>query len=209
MSQQPIQPINAEDLPIEEYNFVKAQQAIYELCLALQQDEALKSQLETAKNPDNFIQVAAELGYDFTVSDLEFAMRWALEKTDLDSDEFDDYELSEEDLEAVAGGTGRARAMSVNSYWHDTGILVNQQCFHLVEQSTDARSQMEVALETMELWVWKGNNTVEVFDLDGKVSPYKITGITYNGLALSLLQNTSGKETYSSGGIGSITGLLL
>ncbi|MCL1467463.1 Nif11-like leader peptide family RiPP precursor [Argonema galeatum] len=205
MSQQAIQSINAENLPIEEYNFVKSQQAIYELCLALQQDEALKSQLETAKNPDNFIQVAAELGYDFTVSDLEFAMRWALEKTDLDSDEFDDYELSEEDLEAVAGGVVYARAMSNNSYWHDTGILVNQQCFHLLEQSTDARSQMEVALETMELWKWKGNNTVEVFDLDGKVSPYTITGIAYDGLALSLLQNTSGKETYSNG----LTGILL
>ncbi|MBE9224928.1 Nif11-like leader peptide family natural product precursor [Phormidium sp. LEGE 05292] len=206
MLQNSIEPINAEDLPVDEYRFVKAQQNIYELCQNLEQEQTLKSSLENAKNTEEFRQIAGEYGYEFTISDLQFALHWAGQKTDPNFDELDDYELDEEELEAVAGG---ARAATKNSYWHQTGILVNQQCFHLVDQSTEARAQIETALQTMELWVWEGNNTVSLIDLDGQYSPYKLTGIAYDGLALSLLQNTSDRNKWSNYSSGNITNLLL
>ncbi|MFB2891310.1 Nif11-like leader peptide family natural product precursor [Aerosakkonemataceae cyanobacterium BLCC-F50] len=204
--QNSIEPINAENLPANEYRFVKAQQNIYELCQNLDQDRTLKSALENAKNPEDFRKIAAEAGYEFTISDLQFALYWARQKTDPHFDELDDYELDEEELEAVAGG---GRAATLNSYWHETGILVNQQCFHLVEQSSEARTQIETALKTMELWVWEGNNTVSLIDLDGQYSSYKLTNIAYDGVALSPLQNTSDQNTWSNYSSGNITNIIL
>jgi predicted ribosomally synthesized peptide with nif11-like leader len=204
-----IEPINAEDLPTGEYLFVKAQQSIYELCQNIEQDSKLKSSLQKAKDPEDFRNIAAEFGYEFTISDLQFAILWAGEKTHQNFDEFDDYELEEEELEAVAGGTASRRAATNNSYWHQTGILVNQQCFHLVDQSTEARDQVEQALKTMELWTYVGNNTVALTDLDGVYGSYKLTGITYDGLALGLLQNTSNQNTWSNYSSGSLLNILL
>lgn len=204
-----IGPINAENLPATEYAFVKAQQSIYELCQNIEQNSTLKSALENAKNPEKFQEIAAEFGYKFTIAYLQFALCWASQKTDPKFDEFDDYELDEEELEAVAGGTAGRRAATVNSYWHGTGILVNQQCFHLVDQSTEARLQIEQALSTMELWIYEGNNTVSLIDLDGKYGSYKLTNIAYDGLALSLLQNTSDKNTWSNYSSGNLTNILL
>jgi predicted ribosomally synthesized peptide with nif11-like leader len=209
MLENSIDPIHAENLPTTEYLFVKAQQSIYELCQNIEQDPTLKSALENAKNPDNFRQIAAEFGYEFTISDLQFALIWAKEKIAHNFDELDDYELSEEELEAVAGGTAGRRAATNNSYWHQTGILVNQQCFHLIDQSSDARIQIETALKTMELWVWEGNNTVTLIDLDGEYSSYKLTGVAYNGVALGLLQNTSNQNTWSNYSSGNLTNLLV
>lgn len=201
-----IEPINAEDLPATEYRFVKAQQNIYELCQNLEQDQILKSSLENTKNAEDFRKIAAEYGYEFTISDLQYAIHWAGQKTDPIFDELDDYELDEEELEAVAGG---ARAATRNSYWHETGILVNQQCFHLVEQSTEARALVEKALTTMEVWVFGDDNTVSLTDLDGQYSSYKLTGIAYDGLALSLLQNTSDKNKWSNYSSGNFTNIVL
>lgn len=201
--------INAEDLPDTEYHFVKAQQSIYELCQNLEQDKILKSSLENAKNPEDFRKVAAEYGYEFTISDLQFALRWSREKTDPKFDELEDYELSEEELEAVAGGTVGRRAATNNSYWHNTGILANQQCFHLLDQSSEARIQIENALKTMELWVWEGNNTVTLIDLDGENSSYKLTNIAHDGVALGVLQDTSNQSTWSNYSSGSLTNILL
>lgn len=204
-----IDPINAEDLPMTEYRFVKAQQSIYELCQNIEQNPTLKSALENAKNPESFRKIAAEFGYNFTIADLQFAVCWASQKTDLNSDELDDFELDEEELEAVAGGTAARRAATVNSYWHKTGILVNQQCFHLVDQSSEARIQIETALQTMELWVWEGNNTVSLIDLDGEYSSYKLTNVAYDGVALALLQDTSNQNTWSNYSSGSLTNIIL
>lgn len=204
-----IEPINAENLPATEYRFIKAQQSIYELCQNIEQDANLKSSLENAKDPEIFRKIAAEFGYEFTISDLQFAIHWAGEKTDSNFDELDDYELDEEELEAVAGGTATRRGATNNSYWHETGILVNQQCFHLVDQSTEARTQVEQALKTMELWTYVGNNTVSLTDLDGKYSSYKLTGIAYDGVALGLLQDTSDENTWSNYSSGHLTNLLL
>ena len=202
-----IQPIKAEDLPVEDFAFIKAQNAIFELGKSVRQNAELKSQINKAKSTEEFLKISAENGYEFTIADLEFAINWAFQKNQLNSDELDDYELSEEELETVAGGTVAGRAMTVNSYWHVTGILVNQQCFHLLEQSTEARSQLETALETMELWFWKGNGNVEVVDADGKYKSYLLTNMAYDGLAPSLIQDTSNKETYSSNNL--LLGLVL
>ncbi|MFB2920442.1 MULTISPECIES: Nif11-like leader peptide family RiPP precursor [Aerosakkonema] len=198
MLQNVVQTINAEDLPAEEFRFIKAQQAIYELCKALERDGEIKSQLESANNPEHFLKIAAENGYEFTISDMEFALEWAKEINEIKDDEFDDYELSEEDLETVAGGTLSARAMSNNSYWHPTGICVNQQCFHLTYASTEDREKLEKALENMEVWRWKGNGIVEVTDLNGIYGSYELKNIVYDGLAVGILQDRSGKTTYSS-----------
>ena len=113
-------------------------------------------------------------------------------------------ELSVEDLQFVKG---QQAIYDLCKEWHETGILVNQQCFHLREQSTEARSQLETALETMELWLWKGNGNVEVVDADGKYKSYLLTNMAYDGLAPSLIQDTSNKETYSSNNL--ILGLVL
>lgn len=198
MLQNLIQPINAEELPAEELRFIKAQQAIYELCKAVEQDSEIKSQLETAKSPETFLEIAADNGYEFTISDMQFALQWAKERSEINNDEFDDYELSEEELEMVAGGTIAARAMSINSYWHPTGICVNQQCFHLTYASTEDREKLQQAIETMEVWHWKGDGTVQVTDLNGKYGSYELKNMAYDGLAVGILQNTSGKTTYST-----------
>lgn len=198
MKQTMLQPINAEELPAEEYRFVKAQQAIYELCRAVGQDTEIKSKLESASNPESFLNIASEYGYEFAIADLQFALQWASEKPQLNTDELDDYELSEEELEAVAGGTATRRSATINSYWHETGICVNNQCFHLLDQSTEARDLVVEALERMELWTYIGNNTVSLTDIDGQYASYKLTGIAYDGLAPALLTDTSGSESYSS-----------
>ena len=133
-----IQPIHAEDLSPEEYRFIKAQKAIYDLFVALERDEELRSELQTAESPDNFTDIAASQGYEFSASDLQAALGWALQKTEFYSDEFDDYELTDEELEMVAGGA--FLAMAKNSYWHATGILVAKACFHLLNQDLVQRS---------------------------------------------------------------------
>lgn len=162
-----IQPINAADLPPEEFRFVKAQQAIYNFCKALEQDDALKSQLKSADNPESFLEIAANNGYEFSFSDLKDALQLSLQNTAINSDEFDDYELSEEDLEMVAGGTVHGYAMRVNSYWHETGIVVDDQCFQLSYQSADMRASLAKAVKYMEKWTYKGNGEVEADDTDG------------------------------------------
>ncbi|MFB2920441.1 Nif11-like leader peptide family RiPP precursor [Aerosakkonema funiforme] len=184
MLQEPIQPINAEDLPPEEFHFVKTQQAIYNFCMEIDRDEELKSQLETAANPQAFFEIAAEKGYEFSASDLQVAMGWALQKTQLNSDEFDDYELGEEELEMVAGGTLKARAMSVNSYWHSTGIVVDDQCFHLIYQSKTDRDFMTRIVKFMDKWELLSNGDVKASDTDGIYNgetSYMLTDLVYDG----------------------------
>lgn len=193
-----MQPIKLEELPAEDFRFVKGQQAIYDLGKAVLQKNDLKTELANARNPEAFLKVAADNGYEFTIEDLQFTFRWLKEKNEFYADEFDDYELDEEELETVAGGTVAGRSMSRASYWHETGILVNQQCFHLLEQSAEVRSQLETAIETMEIWLWQGDGTIRVFDLDGKHDSYVLTNMAYNGLAPSLLADKSGQKNYQS-----------
>ncbi|OUL20220.1 Nif11-like leader peptide family natural product precursor [Nostoc sp. 106C] len=56
-----------------------------QLFKAVKQDQALKERLKATANPDAFIQIAKERGYDFTVEELE---------AEIDR-------LSEEDLAAI------------------------------------------------------------------------------------------------------------
>lgn len=178
MSHLPVQSINVEELPAQEYSFVKTQQAIYNLCTEIENNSALKSQIEQTQDINSFLTIAAENGYEFTASDLETALSLALENTYVISDEFDDYELDEEELEAVAGGV---RAAAKNSYWHETGINVDGQCFYLLEQSLEQRQVVVQALLDMEVWEWLGNNSVKVTDTNGKLGSFVISNITYNG----------------------------
>lgn len=167
MFQVQIQPINAEDLPAEEFRFIKAQVAIANLCSAIEEDEAFKAQLASAETPQTFLQIAAKNGYEFSISDLEDTLRLALEQPDLNFDEFDDYELSEDELEMVAGGTAFRMAVQRTSYWHDTGIQFSGKCFYLDSESLERRSTVVKLLKVMEECEFKGNGEIVFRDTDG------------------------------------------
>jgi predicted ribosomally synthesized peptide with nif11-like leader len=104
MSQPNIKQLKASDLSAEELRLQKAQQVIDELYVATNSDETLKEQLEAATSPERFVEVAARQGYELTVADLETLRRRTQQQAQLNADEFDDDELSEQELELVAGG---------------------------------------------------------------------------------------------------------
>jgi predicted ribosomally synthesized peptide with nif11-like leader len=107
MSQPDIQRLKTENLSPEELRLQKAQQAIDDLFRAAKQDEMLKRQLEAATSPESWVEVAARQGYELTVADIETLHRRDQEQAQLNCDEFDDDELSEQELELVAGGALR------------------------------------------------------------------------------------------------------
>jgi predicted ribosomally synthesized peptide with nif11-like leader len=104
MSRSDIQLLKAENLSTEELRLQKVQQAIDDLFMIANQDEALKRQLEAATSPESLVEVAARQGYELTVAGLETLHRRIQEQAQLNADELDDDELSEEELELVAGG---------------------------------------------------------------------------------------------------------
>jgi len=109
MSQPNIKQLKASDLSAEELRLQKAQQVIDELYVATNSDETLKEQLEAATSAERFVEVAARQGYQLTVADLKTLRRRTQQQAQLNSDEFDDDELSEQELELVAGGKKDAR----------------------------------------------------------------------------------------------------
>jgi predicted ribosomally synthesized peptide with nif11-like leader len=104
MSQPNIKQLKASDLSALELRLQKAQQAIDELYMAAKQDKTLKEQLNAATSPESFVKIAARQGYQLTVADVETLRRRTQQQAQLNSDEFDDDELSEQELELVAGG---------------------------------------------------------------------------------------------------------
>jgi predicted ribosomally synthesized peptide with nif11-like leader len=104
MSQPNIKQLKAKDLSAEELRLQKAQQAIDDLLMTANSDETLKEQLEAATSPESLVEIAARQGYELTVADLEMLLRQNQEQAELHFDEFDDDELSEQELELVAGG---------------------------------------------------------------------------------------------------------
>jgi predicted ribosomally synthesized peptide with nif11-like leader len=104
MSQQNIKQLKAEDLSALELRLQKAQQAIDELYMAANSDETLKEQLEAATSPESLVEMAARQGYELTVADIAILRHRTPQQTQFHSDEFDDDELSEQELELVAGG---------------------------------------------------------------------------------------------------------
>jgi predicted ribosomally synthesized peptide with nif11-like leader len=104
MSHSDIQSLKAEDLSAEELRLQKAQQVIDELYVAANSDETLREQLEAATNPESLVEIAVHQGYQLMVADLETLLRRNQQQEQLHSDEFDDDELSEQELELVAGG---------------------------------------------------------------------------------------------------------
>ena len=104
MSQSNIQSFNAEDLSAEELQLQKAQQVIDELFMAAESDEKLNEQLEAAISPEELVEIATRQGYELTVADLERLHHYDQEQAQLNSDDLGDDELSEQELELVAGG---------------------------------------------------------------------------------------------------------
>ncbi len=104
MSQPEIKQLKAEDLSAEELRLQKTQQVIDELFMAANSDEMLKKQLEAATSLESLVEVAARQGYELTVADLETLRYRVQEQAQLSADEFNGDELSEQELELVAGG---------------------------------------------------------------------------------------------------------
>jgi predicted ribosomally synthesized peptide with nif11-like leader len=104
MSRSDIESFKAEDLSADELQLQRTQQVIDELLMAANSDETLKDQLEAATSLESLVEVAVGQGYQLTVADLETLLRRTQEQAQLQSDEFDDDELSEQELELVAGG---------------------------------------------------------------------------------------------------------
>lgn len=195
------EPIYIEDLSSEEFRFVKAQQSIDQFCREIQAESTLKSQVETVKTVDSFIEIAAENGYEFTLSDLQAAINWAIEETQDNADELEDYELSEEELEMVAGGTARRGAVYNNSYWHSTGVIVDSQCFYSDHQSLDVRSFLANAIKDWEKWTPLGNGQFLASDTDGNYSN--------TGLASSVVSGMVYDGAYNMSNLGQLNSSLL
>jgi len=107
MSQQNIKQLKVKDLLDEELRLQKAQQAIDDLLMAANQDKTLKGQLEAATSRESLVEIAIKHGYELAVADLETLRRRVQELAQLNSsDKFDEDELSEQELELVAGGHG-------------------------------------------------------------------------------------------------------
>jgi len=107
LSQSNIQSLNAEDVSAEELQLQKAQQVIDKLFMAAQSDQRLFEQLEAAISPESLVEIAASQGYELTVADLERLHDYDQEQAQLNSDELDNDELSEQELELVAGGRAK------------------------------------------------------------------------------------------------------
>lgn len=104
MSQPNIKQFKPEDLSAEESRLQKTQQAIDDLLMAANQDETLKGQLEAATSPESLVEIAAHQGYQLMVADIETLLSRNQQQAQPNADEFDDDELSEQELELVAGG---------------------------------------------------------------------------------------------------------
>jgi predicted ribosomally synthesized peptide with nif11-like leader len=104
MSQLNIKQPNTSDLSVLELRLQKAQQAIDELYMAANSDVTLKEQLEAATSAESLVEIAVHQEYQLTVVDLETLRCRTQQQAQLHSDEFDDDELSEQELELVAGG---------------------------------------------------------------------------------------------------------
>ena len=115
MSLRDVQPLKAEGLSAEELRLQKAQQAIDELLVAANQDETLKRQLETVTSSESLVEIAARQGYQLKVADLEALLYQNQEQAQHHSDEFDDDELSEQELEVVVGGSITNRTISIKN----------------------------------------------------------------------------------------------
>jgi predicted ribosomally synthesized peptide with nif11-like leader len=72
--------------------------------MAANSDETLKKQLEATTSPESLVKIAARQGYKLTVADIETLRRRIQQQAQLNCDEFDEDELSERELELVAGG---------------------------------------------------------------------------------------------------------
>jgi predicted ribosomally synthesized peptide with nif11-like leader len=104
MTQPKIKQLKTEDLSVEELQLQKAQQVIDDLLMAANCDETLKGQLEAATSSESLVEIAARQGYQLRVADIETLLRQNQQQAQLHFDEFDDDELSEQELELVAGG---------------------------------------------------------------------------------------------------------
>ena len=104
MSHLDIESLKAENLSAEELRLQKTQQVIDELLIAANSDETLKEQLEAVTSLESFAEIAAHRGYQLTVADLEVLFSRNQQQAQPNTDEFDDDELSEQELELVAGG---------------------------------------------------------------------------------------------------------
>jgi predicted ribosomally synthesized peptide with nif11-like leader len=116
MSQPKIKQLKAEDLSAEELRLQKAQQAIDDLFIAANSDETLKEQLDAATSSESLVDIATRQEYKLTVADIETLRHRTQQQAQLNSEEFDD-ELSEQELELVAGGAFSFSGSAVSKFF--------------------------------------------------------------------------------------------
>jgi predicted ribosomally synthesized peptide with nif11-like leader len=104
MSRSDIQSLKIEDLSALELRLQKAQQVLDKLYVAANSNKTFKEQLDATTSLETLVEIAARQGYELTVADLETLHRQTQQQAQLNTDEFDDDELSEQELELVAGG---------------------------------------------------------------------------------------------------------
>jgi predicted ribosomally synthesized peptide with nif11-like leader len=173
-----------------------SQQALIQIIAVAQQNKELQNQLQLAATPEDFVNIAAKYGYEFTVEELIERMKEQvaayLEKTNA-TDSFLE-ELSDEEAEMVAGGRMTAYRVSVNSYYHETGVqLLSGFCFWLKNAAQvnndpfQTRSKMVSIAEQMGTFRLLGSDadgySIELEDDDGDSRGGWFGSYTWRGIA--------------------------
>ena len=141
----------------------QAMNEIYQLLA----DESVAEEIDRCADAESIVEIGAKKGYQFTARDFQLFLEKTAQEQVLEaekSDEFDDYELNEDELEMVAGGRRRVQA---RSYWHDTGIqLENGENYYVVQAdgSDFTSGPAEVRAQIID-WFEQGYDDID--DLDG------------------------------------------
>lgn len=97
---------------------LNGQEAILALFTEAGNNEALFRQIEAATGPEDLVKLGLENGYQFKAAEVQEFMQARSEEFLL-GDEKEDYELSELELEVVAGGTC--------SFWSLKAVAIVQE----------------------------------------------------------------------------------
>jgi predicted ribosomally synthesized peptide with nif11-like leader len=130
-----------------------SQQALLTIIYSAEQDETLQKELQMVTTPEHFVKIGAEHGYEFTVEELIDIMGQQIATSMEEQNSTDAFleELSDDEAEMVAGGRMTAYRVSVNSYYHETGIVLMGGCCFWLKDSDMVDNNAPLTREHM-LW---------------------------------------------------------
>jgi hypothetical protein len=104
-----------------------SQKALEKIISLAQRDRVLCEKLQRAKTLEAFVEIGDIYGYKFSVSELIAFMKARFEALLSQQSETHSFleDLSDDEAEIVAGGRMTAYRVSVNSYYHETGLIVD------------------------------------------------------------------------------------